>query len=460
MMEEKKISLGSAMLLLIVMMALIVTSMTLLQAEPHIPLLFCIVLVSIIGIFLNIKWHELEKAMVKGLTDGTKAILILSLVGIVIAVWMMSGTVPTILFYGLTIISPEWFAISALLICMIVSSFTGSSFTTIGSVGVAMMGIGLALGVNPAMAAGAIICGACFGDKMSPLSDTTNLASGAIGVDLFTHIKHLMWTTIPSFLITAVLFLFIGRTYSSSEPEGVQAMLATLDASFSISALTLLSPLVVVVLAFMRFPTIPALAIGIGTGLLTAGLIQGTWTISEWFTVIQNGFSTETGNESIDAIVNAGGLQSMMWSISLVIIALLLGSLIQRVGLIDRLLTFFRSFLNNRGNVIGATAASSISVNALTGEQYLSILLPGKAFEKHYERLNIEKKNLSRTLEDAGTLVNPLIPWGVSGAFFASTLGVAVIEYIPYAFFLFLSPILTILFGYLGIGVGKKAAHS
>ncbi|AIC94289.1 Na+/H+ antiporter NhaC [Shouchella lehensis] len=453
---EKKISIGSSVLLLALMMALIITSMTAFQAEPHIPLLICLVVVSIIGLFLNIKWDQLEKAMIKGVTDGTKAIIILSLVGIVIAVWMMSGTVPTILFYGLTFITPEWFAVSALMICMIVSSFTGSSFTTIGSVGVAMMGIGLALGVNPAMAAGAIICGACFGDKMSPLSDTTNLASGVTGVDLFVHIRHLMWTTIPSFIITLIIFFFIGRSYSTTTIEGIQEMLTTLDASFSISFLTLLSPLIVVILAFIRFPTVPALVVGILTGLLTVGLVQGNWLISEWFTVVQHGFILETGNDAINAIVDAGGLQSMMWSISLVIIALLLGSLIQRIGLIDGLLEFFRSFLSNRGNLIGATAASSISVNALTGEQYLSILLPSKAFEMHYERLNIAKKNLSRTLEDAGTLVNPLIPWGVSGAFFASTLGVAVMDYIPFAFFLFLSPILTVLFGYLGIGVGKS----
>ncbi|MBM7841192.1 NhaC family Na+:H+ antiporter [Alkalihalobacillus xiaoxiensis] len=457
---EKKPGFIFTAIIFAVMMTLIIISMFVLQVAPHIPLLVCIVIVSLAGLLLKIKWKELEESMVKGIGLGTKAILILSLVGIVIAVWMMSGTVPTLLFYGLHLISPAWFAVSALLICMIVSSFTGSSFTTVGSIGVAMMGIGIALGVNPAIAAGAVVCGACFGDKMSPLSDTTNLASGIVGVDLFTHIRHLMWTTVPSFILTALIFIWIGRSQVSESSNDIPAMMTALTESFSISWLTLLSPLLVVVLAVRRYPTIPVLIAGIGSGLLTVAILQGNISMGDWFTVIQDGFVIDTGNLIVNDIVNGGGLQSMMWSVSLVIIALALGGAIQRVGFIDTILQGLSAMLSSRGNLIAATAASSIGVNAVTGEQYLSILLPAKTYEKHYDSLNVPRKNLSRTLEDAGTLINPLIPWGVSGAFFASALGVSVIEYAPFAFFLFISPVLTVLFGYLGIGVGKVEAKS
>ncbi|WP_368504751.1 Na+/H+ antiporter NhaC [Alkalihalophilus sp. As8PL] len=452
---ERKANVPFTIILLVTMMVLIITSMFVLKVEPHIPLVVCLLLATLFGRFLQIRWNEIEKAMIEGLKVGIKPIFILALVGIVIAVWMMSGTVPTLLFYGLSVISPEWFAVSTLFICMIVSSFTGSSFTTVGTIGVAMMGIGTALGIDPAIAAGAVVCGACFGDKMSPLSDTTNFAPGIVGVDLFDHIRHLLWTTIPSFVITVFLFLLIGRSQTSTSANDIGLMLASLDSQFTISVITLASPLLVVFLAMKRYPTIPVLVIGILTGILTAAFVQGNSVVAEWFTVVQHGFVIETGNEVVDGIVNRGGLQSMMWSISLVMIALTLGGVIQRIGVIDTLLTQLKKNLSSRGNLISATAASSIGVNVVTGEQYLSILLPGKTFESFYTKLDVAKKNLSRTLEDAGTLVNPLIPWGVSGAFFASTLGVDVIHYLPYAFFLLLSPFMTILFGYLGIGVGE-----
>nr|AAC45432.1 Na+/H+ antiporter [Cytobacillus firmus] len=453
---EKKATVGFTLLLLGVMMAIIIASMFVLKVEPHIPLVVCLLIAAVFGRYLRVGWNDLESAMIDGLKIGIKPIFILALVGIVIAVWMMSGTVPTLLFYGLSIISPEWFAVSTLLICMIVSSFTGSSFTTVGTIGVAMMGIGTALGIDPAIAAGAVVCGACFGDKMSPLSDTTNFAPGIVGVDLFDHIRHLLWTTVPSFVITVILFLMIGRSQATSTTQDIQAMLTALDSQFTLSVLTLLSPLLVVILAMRRFPTIPVLVVGILTGIITAAFVQGNADVVRWFTIIQNGFSMETGNEVIDGIVNRGGLQSMMWSISLVMIALTLGGVIQRIGVIDTLLQSANKKIIFTWTFDCSDSTSSIGVNVVTGEQYLSILLPGKTFESFYTKLNVAKKNLSRTLEDAGTLVNPLIPWGVSGAFFASTLGVDVIDYLPFAFFLFLSPFMTILFGYLGIGVGKE----
>lgn len=370
---------------------------------------------------------------------------------------MMSGTVPYLLEIGFTFISPQWFALSALFICIIVSTFTGSSFTTIGTVGVALMGIGVGLGINPALAAGAIICGACFGDKMSPLSDTTNFAPAVVKVDLFTHIRHLLWTTIPSLLITIVLFYFLGRSQGNfASFADIEAAQVALQSNFNLSILTLISPLLVIVFAVKRWPTIPVLVIGIASGILTAVFVQEQITLTQVFHVLQGGFSIDTGSDLVNRIVSRGGLQSKMWSISLIMIALSLGGLIQGLGLIQSLLEALTKWLNKRGHLIAATVFSSIAVNLATGEQYLSILLPGQTFLPFYEKIGLHPKNLSRTVEDAGTLINPLIPWGVSGAFFYTTLGVPVLEYAPYTFFLFLSPIFAIIFGYLNIGI----AHS
>ncbi len=446
-----------ALLSVVLLMGIILFSMLVLKTEPHIPLLVSLVGIAILAKAFGYKWEQMEKGLIEGITIGIKPVLILMVIGMLIGTWMMSGTVPTMLFYGTKVIDPSWLTLSALLVTVIVSTFTGSSFTTIGTVGVALMGLAMSLGIHPGLAAGAIISGACFGDKMSPLSDTTNFAPAVAGVSLFDHIKHLMWTTVPALLVTIIIFLTLGsagegaQTLASIEPVQKQ-----LQNSFNISVWTLVSPLVVIILALVRFPTIPALIIGVITGILTIWLIQGEGSISVIFNMLQNGFELETGEATVDKIVNRGGIQSMMWSISLIWIALALGGLVKGLGMLESFVNLMKTKIRNRGNTIATTALSSIGVNVLTGEQYLSILIPGQTFKPHFEEQQIDTRNLSRTLEDAGTLVNPLIPWGVSGAFFASTLEISVLEYMPYVFFLFLSPLFTILLGYIGIGVGRR----
>ena len=445
------------MLLFLGMFLVMIGSILFLKVPPHIPLVLCVIILSLFARFSGYKWDQIEENLIAGIKIGLKPIIILGLIGMTIGVWMMSGTVPYLLEIGFTFISPQWFALSALFICIIVSTFTGSSFTTIGTVGVALMGIGVGLGINPALAAGAIICGACFGDKMSPLSDTTNFAPAVVKVDLFTHIRHLLWTTIPSLLITIVLFYFLGRSQGNfASFADIEAAQVALQSNFNLSILTLISPLLVIVFAVKRWPTIPVLVIGIASGILTAVFVQEQITLTQVFHVLQGGFSIDTGSDLVNRIVSRGGLQSKMWSISLIMIALSLGGLIQGLGLIQSLLEALTKWLNKRGHLIAATVFSSIAVNLATGEQYLSILLPGQTFLPFYEKIGLHPKNLSRTVEDAGTLINPLIPWGVSGAFFYTTLGVPVLEYAPYTFFLFLSPIFAIIFGYLNIGI----AHS
>ncbi|WLR53263.1 Na+/H+ antiporter NhaC [Bacillus tianshenii] len=455
---RNKFSLKTTIFLFLCLLLIIFFGIFYLKTQPHIPLLITLVFLAVAAKLKGFSWNEIEKGFTSGVSAGIKPILILGLIGMVIAIWMQSGTVPTLLHIGFTWVSPEWFTLSALFVTVLVSTFTGSSFTTIGTVGVALMGLASGLGIHPALAAGAIISGSCFGDKMSPLSDTTNFAPGVVGVDLFTHIRHLVWTTVPSFIVTIILFLVLREGGGSTvEWEKIAQAQAVLSQEFNITWVTLLSPLLVMVLAFRRFPTIPTLIVGIGSGVLIAHLTQSGVTIAGWVNVLQDGFKLESGNEIVDGIVNRGGLQSMMWSISLVFIALALGGLIQQLGMLGVLIEGLTSIIKRQGGVITATVVSSMGVNLLTGEQYLSILLPGQTFPPLYEKFSLHQKNLSRTLEDAGTLINPLIPWGVSGAFFATTLEVPVVDYLPYAFFLYFSPIFAILLGYLNIGIAKKA---
>ncbi|WP_347549606.1 Na+/H+ antiporter NhaC [Pseudalkalibacillus hwajinpoensis] len=445
----KRISFPMALTVIALLMSWMLFSIIVLKVEPHMPLLAGIVGTGLLGLALGIKWDVIEKGLLDSITTGLKPILILFIVGMMIAVWMQSGTVPTLLYGGLQFIKPEWFLISALVVTIIVSSFTGSSFTTIGTIGVAMMGIGSAMGISPALAAGAVISGACFGDKMSPLSDTTNFAPAVAKVDLFTHIRHMMNTTIPAIIVTIIFFLMMSKQLPASvNPEDMQQAISVLESEFHLSLWTLIPPIIVVVLAVRRVPVLLTLFTGLFAGIIVAMLTQGVTSATSILTTMQSGFVSETSSELVNGIVNRGGLQSMMWSVSLIILALALGGVLQVMGIIQTLMSGLTKLLNRRGHLISATAGSSIGVNLLTGEQYLSILLPGQTFEPFYDQAGVERKYLSRTLEDAGTLVNPLIPWGVSGAFFAETLGVSVMSYLPFAIFLWLSPIFTIIIGY------------
>ncbi|MFC7373563.1 Na+/H+ antiporter NhaC [Fictibacillus iocasae] len=453
---NSRISAPGLIAVLFLLFGIMFSSLVLLKVEPHVPLMICVIVLGAFGMMSGAGWKTIEKGLIQGITSGLSPMLILLVIGFVISSWMMSGTVPTLLYYGMDYIQPEWFALSALFITILVSTFTGSSFTTIGTVGVALMGIGHVMGVNPGIAAGAIVCGACFGDKMSPLSDSTNLAPGITGVNMFTHIRHMMWTTIPALFITAVVFFFIGKEDVAGNAAELENIRQTLKTQFPISGLTLISPLAVMILAFMRKPIVPTLLAGVALSTITAFVLVPDLTLAKAVNVLQNGLQMQTGNAAVDSIVNKGGLIPMMWSISLIMIALSLGGLFQVLGIFERLINAIEHKLHKAGNLIAATVASSIGVNALTGEMYLSIMLPGQAFKQHYEKAGVPLKNLSRTLEDAGTLVNPLVPWSVSGAFIAATLNVPVLDYVPFAIMLWLSPLFALFFGYTGISLGLK----
>ncbi|ANE47717.1 sodium:proton antiporter [Paenibacillus swuensis] len=426
----------------------LIYSIFVMKSEPHIPLLTATVITALLLKWFGVRWNRIEHGMIEGIRNALQPILILCLIGILIGTWMMSGTVPTLLYVGMEWLDARYFAFSALGITVLVSLFTGSSFTTISTVGVALMGIGTAIGADPYVAAGAIVSGACFGDKMSPLSDTTNFAPAVAGTDLYTHIRNMMYTSGPAMIITVFIFLWSG-TKEDMPMEQLKSVQTSLSQNFHLHWLTLTPLLVVLMGSMRRYPILPTLTAGIASGLVVTAVTQGNSNPSVWFQVMQQGYKADFTNEIVASIVNRGGLQSMMWSVSLILIALALGGILQHGGVITALFRRWVRPIQSNGAMVWAAGTSSIGVNLLTGEQYLSILLPGQMFREEFKHRLIPAKTLSRTLEDCGTLVNALVPWGVSGAFFANALHVPVTAYMPYAFFLWLSPILTFMYATL-----------
>jgi len=448
----KNIELGALIALFTIIMS---SCLVILKTEPHIPLLLCVVCLSIFGLVKGYKWNQLEDGMKKGIQNGLSPTLILMMIGLLIGSWMLSGTVPTLLYFGISVLSAKWFAVSSIFITIIVASFTGSTFTTIGTVGVALMGIAQIMGIPPAVAAGAIICGACFGDKMSPISDTTNFVPSILGIKVNEHIRHMAYTTIPALIVTVILFLIIGMGHGNTDMAQVMEMKKAISANFEVNPFLLIPCLIVFIMAFKGFSTLPTMSAGIVSSLILAFIIQKGVTLDKVFTTLQSGFQLDTNNEMLNSIINRGGLQSMMWSVSLIFIALALGGLLQELRVFDKVIESLTN-LKRKGNIVIASTLSSIGVNLLTGEQYLSILLPGQLLKDVYIQKDIPLKNLSRALEDGGTLFNPIVPWSVSGAFFAATLGVPVLEYLPFSFILFITPLFSILAAVFGKGLNQE----
>jgi Na+:H+ antiporter, NhaC family len=421
---------------------------------PHIPIVLTTILVACYGLTLGFKWKDLENAMAKGIFQGIPSILILCLIGILIGIWVLNGTVPTITYYGLHVLVPQYFLMSAMLICAIVSIVCGSSWSAMGTIGVSLMGVAYGLGVSPAMTAGAIVCGAIFGDKISPLSDTTNLASATAKVNIYEHIKHMLWTSIPSFILSLLIFTSIGlfTDVGTTDSRQIEELIRVLNNEFMITPITLISPLLIIILAVKRVSPIPSLVIGLITAILTTFYTVPNVGIGTIMSAAHNGYVAETGVEAIDSLLSLGGLSSMLFGVSLILISLAFGGIIQHLGIATSIIEGIRNLLKSRGNVITSTVVSCLGINLTIGEQYLSIILPGQLFESAYKKLKLHPKNLSRTLEDAGTIIHPMVPWGVTGAFIMSTLNIGM-EYVPYVFISIITPIIAIIYGYTGIGL-------
>ena len=425
----------------------------------------------IIGVANGHTWKSIEAGIVHGISLAMGAILILLMVGALIGSWILAGVVPTMIYYGLAVLTPAIFYAAACLICCVVSLATGSSWTTAGTVGVALVGIAAAQDLNVGMAAGAIISGAYFGDKMSPLSDTTNLAPAMAGTDLFTHIRHMVWTTTPSIVLALVLFAVIGlRSSAPTDTASVDAIRQAIANQFSIGPHLLIPLAVVLGLVVGRMPALPALLIGSLVGGLFAVLFQPAAVLAYvaqpelarpaalvkgvWMSLF-DGYKLASGNAALDELLSRGGMSSMLSTVWLILAAMMFGAVMETTGMLQRIAASILSTVRGTGSLVATTLATSFGMNVIASDQYIAIVLPGRMFRAEYERRGLAPKNLSRALEDGGTLTSPLVPWNTCGAFMAQTLGVATFAYAPFAFFNIINPIISGIYGFTGFTIEK-----
>lgn len=424
-----------------------------LKVSPNIAILFSIALVMVYAGIKKISFDQLHEGIVNGIKPGIIPIFIFILVGALIAVWIQAGIIPTLMVKGFQVISIKWFVPSVFIVCAIVGSAVGSAFTVMSTIGIAFFGIGTTLGIHPPLIVGAIASGAIFGDKMSPLSESTNLAAAIAEVDLFKHIKHMSWSTIPAFTVSLILFSIFGITNQSAPLLEIQEVIQVLESNYTITNWAFIPILLMFVCAWRKIPAILTILINIGVAILFIFFQNPSVKITEIASSIESGFISVTGNQQIDALLSRGGIESMMSTVSLIILTLSLGGLLMETELIGTVMTSLSKKIHTVSGVVIATLLTSIGVNIFIGEQFLSVILPGNAFKEIYKEKNLDLSVLSRTLEDGGTVINYLIPWGIAGSFVAGTFGVPTLTYLPFVFFSLLSPIFSILSALTGFGI-------
>ena len=470
-------SFGQAITPVVILVALLGSSVYLFgdassSGPNQIALLLGTAVATVMGLVNGRPWADLEAAMGHGISTSTRPLLILLMVGSVIGTWILAGVVPTMIYYGLSLLAPSIFYAAACVICAVVALATGSSWTTAGTVGLALIGMATAYDLHLGIAAGAIISGAYFGDKMSPLSDTTNLAPAVAGTDLFAHIRHMVWTTAPSFAIALLVFVVIGLvTPTPDAADDLGVVLAALDANFAIGPHLLLPVVVVLALVIRRMPALPALLIGALVGGVFAVLFQpeavlryvGDTTLPRPVALLQGvwqalygGYTLESGNAVIDDLLSRGGMASMLMTVWLIMTAMMFGAVMEATGLLAALAGRILRLVRSTGSLIAATLVTSFGINVLASDQYIAIVLPGRMFRAEYERRQLDPKNLSRTLEDAGTLTSVLVPWNTCGAFMAQTLGVSTLTYAPFTVFNLINPVVAAIYGFAQIGIAVK----
>jgi len=422
---------------------------------------------ALIGIKNGLSWKEVEQGMIDTITVSLNAILILLMVGALIGSWILSGTVPSMIYYGVELMSPDYFYMTCCLVCALVGLSIGSSWTVAGTLGIGFMGIAAALDLSLPMSAGAIISGAYFGDKLSPLSDTTNLAAAVTSTDLFDHIQHMMWTTLPSFVIALVLFFILGiGSETNVRVDDIEQLQLAMEQTFMVNPF-MLGPLVLLLfMAVRRQPALSTLVCGALAGCLFAVVFQWDAVITlaadpalntvaaifkGLFSAMFLGYNSVSGNEAMDSLLSKGGMHNMLLTIGLVINAMAFGGAMARTGLLERLVEAALSRVKSAGGLISTTVATCIGTNILAADQYLSIVIPGQMFSDSYKQRKLRAINLSRTLEDSGTLTGVLVPWNTCGAYMSATLGVSTFYYAPFAFFNLLCPLVAMLYGYYQI---------
>ena len=471
---KREASLITALLPILILIILLTLNVLLfedtLAGSNQLALMVAASVAGLISVRLGMKWIRIREKIVTTIGSAMPSILILLLIGSLAGTWMISGVVPAMIYYGLDIISPRLFLFTAVVVSAIVSVATGSSWSTIATIGVALLGIGNALGLNEAVVAGAIISGAYFGDKMSPLSDTTNLAPAMAGTDLFTHIRYMTFTTVPSMIITLIIFLGIGF---SSEFAGtisnVENVKTSIQETFNTNPLLFLVPIILLTIIILKVPPLPALFTGTILGGLFAIIFQPqiiyeiagatrSYAEASYISVMQAMFgevSLTTSDSNVNELLSTSGMRGMLDTVWLILSAMVFGGVMESAGLLKRITKPIIKYAKSTGNLVASTVGSCIFFNTTASDQYIAIVVPGRMFRKNYEEKGLKPEVLSRTLEDSGTMTSVLIPWNTCGATQSRVLGVATTDYLPYAFFNLISPLMTMLFAYLNIKIRR-----
>lgn len=448
--HRKPTRLESFVIILIIFILLGFPMIAIPNMTPHIPVLVSIIFLILYGMLQKISFRKMQESMIQSVSTSMGAIYLFFFIGILISVLMMSGAIPTLMYYGLDIISTRVFYLSTFCITAIIGISIGSSLTTVATLGVALMGLSNAFGLNPAITAGAIVSGAFFGDKMSPLSDTTGIAASIVGVDLFDHIRNMLYTTLPAFIISSIVFGAFSPWNQAGDISSVAAFKEDILSTGLVHGYALLPFILLIIFSIFKVPAIVTI-IFTSIASLAIAKIHTDYSLQEIGGFLFGGFSKAGLPENIASLISRGGINSMFFTITIIILALSLGGLLFGLGIIPTLLESIAHFLNSASRATICVVITALGVNFIVGEQYLSILLAGKTFKPVYDNLHLHSKNLSRTLEDAGTVINPLVPWGVCGVFIASMLRVPTLVYLPFSVFCYSSLFLTVIFGFTGL---------
>ena len=435
----------------------VISGMLWLNISLHSLLVIAVVWVAGNSWWLGFSYQKIKSAMISGIEKGLGAIFIFFLIGILVAALIESGTIGGLIYYGLDLLHPTFFLPAGLVLCSLMSLATGTAWGTIATIGVVLMGLGGVLGIPLPIVVGMIVSGASFGDKMSPVSDTTNLAAMSADADLYSHIKSMLYTTVPTYIISLIAFMFVGLYYSGQTLSATDLLTLSqqLEIEFAISPLTLLPLIVLLVLSLKRTPAEASMLASVATAVFLAVVTQDR-TITEVLNSLHTGYIANTGVEQLDTLLSRGGITSMMWTMSLALIALSLGGILDRAGFVRVLLRGLLKRIKRSASLMATTIGTGVVTNMSMGEGYLSIIFGGQIFKESYEKDRLEKHMLSRCLEEGATLSTSLIPWTTSGAFITGVLGMSPLEFAPWTFFNYINPLLSIGLAYMGFGIFRQ----
>lgn len=446
----------SSLIVMIITVGLLIYGVAVLGQSPHVVLLFSCAVLMIYGLIIGVSWNEMRSSILKSISESIETMLIICLIGILVGVLMASGTVPTIIYYGLMIFSPAFFLPSVLLLCALMSITTGSSWTTIGTIGIAFIGISYGMKIPVAITAGAIICGAYFGDKQSPVSDSTNFAAAVAKTGLYDHTRSMLWSTTPAFLVSFILFAMIGARYQSAAVDisQIKTLTSGISLVFWINPILLIPLVVMIIMILKKMPAIPTMMIAIGLALLEMAFLQHQ-SPAEILQYMYSGYEAHTGIETVDRLLTRGGLISMTSTVALMMMSLMMAGLMQATSVMNLILSKMGTVTGTRFGLVATTLVSCIVLSYFASDPYLAMLIPANVLGEKYDELRLDRSVLSRTLEDGATIICPMVPWGTNGIYCANALGISVATYLPYYFMGFLTPVFSLILAALNIGCKK-----